>query len=138
MSIKRTSRRSRGLPTCGDSGKSDRPAGYATRREFITKSGAGFGAVALAGLLSKANGSDNPLSEKKPHFVPTAKRVIFLFMEGGPSHLDLFDRKPLLQEMAGKTIPDSMPALPSFFRLKKSVQGISPRGNTKLFESWTT
>ena len=120
MSIKRTSRRSRGLPTCGDSVKSDRPAGYATRREFITKSGAGFGAVALAGLLSKANGSDNPLSEKKPHFVPTAKRVIFLFMEGGPSHLDLFDRKPLLQEMAGKTIPDSFGKVVTAFGENKS------------------
>ncbi len=95
-------------------------ASYASRREFIAKSGAGFGAVALAGLLSKANASDNPLSAKKPHFVSTAKRVIFLFMEGGPSHLDLFDRKPLLQELAGKTIPDSFGKVVTAFGETKS------------------
>jgi hypothetical protein len=96
------------------------PQGYTTRREFIAKSGAGFGAVALAGLMSKASASDNPLSAKKPHFVPTAKRVIFLFMEGGPSHLDLFDRKPLLQELAGKTIPDSFGKVVTAFGETKS------------------
>ncbi len=93
-----------------------------TRREFLTRSGAGFGAIALAGLMSQAQGatkmtasptavvsdaSANPFAAKQPHFKPTAKRVIFLFMEGGPSHLDLFDRKPLLQELAGQTIPGS-------------------------------
>jgi len=51
--------------------------------------------------------SDNPLAPHKPHHFATAKRVIFLFMEGGPSHLDLFDPKPLLNELAGQQIPDS-------------------------------
>ncbi len=83
-----------------------------TRREFLAQSGAGFGAVALAGLMSStdaatASSAVNPVLAKTPHFSSTAKRVIFLFMEGGPSHLDLFDRKPLLQELAGQTIPDS-------------------------------
>ena len=82
-----------------------------SRREFLTGSGAGFGAVALAGMLSGKQAAaaprpQNPLAAKQPHFKPTAKRVIFLFMEGGPSHLDLFDRKPLLQELAGQPIPD--------------------------------
>ncbi len=85
-----------------------------SRREFLTRSGGGFGAVALSGMLaglptSSADESSPKLgvAERKPHFVPTAKRVIFLFMEGGPSHIDLFDPKPLLNELAGKTLPDS-------------------------------
>ena len=85
-----------------------------SRREFLARSGAGFGALALAGI-SSANGvadttlsrGENPLAAKKPHHFATAKRVIFLFMEGGPSHLDLFDPKPLLNELAGQQIPDS-------------------------------
>ncbi|TWU03143.1 DUF1501 domain-containing protein [Neorhodopirellula pilleata] len=92
-----------------------------TRREFLAKSGAGFGAVALAGMMAKSQAATssvpgranadgeslNLLSPKTPHHQPTAKRVIFLFMEGGPSHLDLFDPKPLLNELAGQTIPES-------------------------------
>ena len=49
----------------------------------------------------------SPLEPKTPHFAPKAKSVIFLFMEGGPSHIDLFDPKPKLNEMAGKPLPDS-------------------------------
>jgi hypothetical protein len=93
-----------------------------TRREFLARSGGGFGAVALAGLMSGAHAESsggvttseetlapslNPVAAKPPHHQPTAKRVIFLFMEGGPSHLDLFDPKPLLNELAGQKIPDS-------------------------------
>ncbi len=83
-----------------------------TRRDFLARSGAGFGSLALAAMMSQSNASAasdliNPMLPKKPHFKPTAKRVIFLFMEGGPSHLDLFDRKPLLQELAGTPIPES-------------------------------
>lgn len=85
-----------------------------TRREFLTRSGAGFGAVALAGMLAgetraaSAHGpSGNPLAARQPHFPGTAKSVIFLFMEGGPSHIDLFDPKPLLNELAGQRLPES-------------------------------
>jgi len=85
-----------------------------SRREFLTRSGGGFGALALASMLSKGNaaqGKDQPtelgVAERSPHFKPTAKRVIFLFMEGGPSHLDLCDPKPLLNKLAGKSLPDS-------------------------------
>jgi len=86
-----------------------------SRREMLAQSGAGFGALALAGLLSEeksgnaaAAGKDaalNPLAPKQPHFPPRAKSVIFLFMEGGPSHLDLFDPKPLLRKLAGQSLP---------------------------------
>lgn len=83
--------------------------GYPTRREMLASAGAGFGAIALAGMLEKsAKGSgtsDNPLAARKPHLPARAKSVIFLFMEGGPSHIDLFDPKPLLNELAGKPIP---------------------------------
>lgn len=85
-----------------------------TRREFLTRSGGGFGALALAGMLAGTGQSlgaslsaDNPLAARKPHFPGTAKSVIFLFMEGGPSHIDLFDPKPLLNELAGKPLPAS-------------------------------
>jgi len=87
-----------------------------TRREFVWQSGAGFGAAALVDLLSaqgffgKADAAEhgtsaNPLAPKKPHHAPKAKSVIFLFMYGGPSHIDTFDWKPELAKHDGKTIP---------------------------------
>lgn len=82
-----------------------------TRRDMLLRGGAGFGALALSGLLSQEAAADtqpaSPLKAKKPHHKPTAKSAIFLFMEGGPSHIDLFDPKPLLQKLAGKPLPDS-------------------------------
>ena len=83
--------------------------GAQSRRDWLLRSGAGFGAVALSGLLAKDNalGQGPTPSFLKPHFVPRAKRVIFLFMEGGPSHMDLFDPKPLLNKLAGQRLPES-------------------------------
>ncbi len=87
-----------------------------TRRDFLTRSGAGFGALALIDLLcgqsSAADSSDrkalvSPLLPKPSHFASTAKSVIFLFMEGGPSHIDTFDPKPLLNKLAGQPLPES-------------------------------
>ncbi len=84
-----------------------------SRRDFLARSGIGLGAIALQSLLARESVAkvvatpNSPLIAKKPHFKPRAKNVIFLFMEGGPSHLDLFDPKPLLNELAGKTLPDS-------------------------------
>ncbi len=86
-----------------------------SRRDFLRNAGSGLGAFALAsmldrdGLLPKASGASmvDPLAPKKPHFKPTAKSVIFLFMEGGPSHLDLFDPKPMLDKMSGQPMPAS-------------------------------
>lgn len=81
-----------------------------TRREFIWQTGAGFTGVALAGMLDesfyKAHAADpiNPLAPKKPHHDSKAKSVIFLYMYGGPSHIDTFDYKPNMVGMDGKTI----------------------------------
>ena len=85
-----------------------RPA--TSRREFLTQSGAGFGALAASALLSReasASESADGLPPGAAHFAPRAKSVIFLFMEGGPSHLDTFDPKPLLNELAGQSLPES-------------------------------
>ena len=84
-----------------------------SRREFLTRSGGGFGAVALAGLMGAAPGvahaaAANPLIAKLGHHAGTAKSVIFLFMDGGPSHLDTFDPKPKVNEFAGKPLPTSV------------------------------
>ena len=82
-----------------------------SRRELLRVSSAGFGAVALAGLLGEqqlraaAAAGANPLAVKEPHFPARAKRVIFLFMHGGPSQVDTFDYKPLLKRDHGKPLP---------------------------------
>src|SRR6266446_1191471 len=78
------------------------------RRWFFEQCGVGLGAIAL-GQLFRQNGwaapaaLANPLAPKQPHFSPKAKRVIFLFMAGAPSHLELFDYKPELAKWNGKT-----------------------------------
>src|SRR3954470_6953245 len=77
-----------------------------TRRDFLLRGGAGFGALALTSLLQSHSRAAESAT-KPPHFRPKAKSVIFLFMEGGPSHLDLFDRKPLLNQLAGQPLPES-------------------------------
>src|SRR5687767_1644217 len=79
-----------------------------TRRAALCQMGAGFGGVALAGLLAEqgsAATSASPLAAKPTHFQPSAKRVIMLFMDGGPSHHDLFDYKPQLIRDHGKPLP---------------------------------
>jgi hypothetical protein len=83
-----------------------------SRREFLSRAGGGFGMLALASLLNQdglqAQGDPSrPLAPRVPHFVPRAKSVIFLFMAGGPSHVDLFDYKPELDRLAGQPIPES-------------------------------
>ena len=87
------------------------------RRDFLRKGGAGFGAIALAammqdkGLLAalgdEGGSPGTPLTKQIPHTPGRAKNVIFLFMEGGPSHLDICDRKPLINELAGQPLPES-------------------------------
>jgi hypothetical protein len=81
-----------------------------SRREFLTSAGSGLSGVALASMLAKdgrAAPVKNPLAAKLPHHKPTAKAVIWLFMEGGPSHIDLFDPKPELERLAGQPMPAS-------------------------------
>jgi len=85
-----------------------------TRRDFLLRAGAGFGALALTYLLEEQRElaapsptASDPLSAKPQHFSAKSRSVIFLFMEGGPSHLDTFDYKPKLREMAGQKLPES-------------------------------
>ena len=71
-----------------------------TRRDFLHRTAAGFGMVGLSGLLgSRAFAEGAP---RQTHFAPKAKRVIFLFLNGGPSHVDTFDPKPALKTHEGK------------------------------------
>jgi hypothetical protein len=83
----------------------------ATRRQFFGRCGLSVGAMALASLMeaeqSQAASSVSPLAPKPPHFAGKAKRVIYLFMAGGPSQLELFDYKPKLQQLNGQIIPPS-------------------------------
>ncbi len=79
-----------------------------SRRELLTRSGMGFGALALAGMLGEeaaAAGPAGPLAPRQPHFPAKAKRVIHLFMNGGPSHVDTFDPKPMLDRYHGQPLP---------------------------------
>lgn len=86
------------------------------RRNFLTRTSAGLGVAALGRLLhskeSKPDWSSRSRSEAAtgPHFIPRAKRVIYLFMSGGPSHVDLFDPKPRLRSMHGQEMPESVRA----------------------------
>ena len=80
-----------------------------TRRDFLATSASGLGGAALASLLVEdgllAKEFANPLAPRKPHFEPTAKACINIFMAGAPSHLDLFDPKPELNKRDGQSLP---------------------------------
>src|SRR6516225_3262868 len=75
----------------------------ASRREFLMRSCGGLGALASSSMLQAAD----PPAAKQPDHTPTAKSVIWLFMEGGPSHIDIFDPKPELEKLAGQPMPAS-------------------------------
>ena len=107
------------LPCPGPSAPAARPT---SRRQFLERAGSGLGLVALASLLKQDHllaqdaapaitnhGSriTNPLAPQPTHFAPRAKRIIFLFMSGGPSHVDLWEPKPELMRLAGQPIPES-------------------------------
>lgn len=90
-----------------------------SRRHFLNRIGTGFGAVALSALqqwesrAAEAKGKPvidplRPFAPRAPHFAPRARSVIFLFMVGGPSQVDTFDYKPVLQKLNGKPVPDSV------------------------------
>ena len=84
-----------------------------SRRELLARSAVGFGSLALASLLGESaraeGGTLDPLAPKPPHFAARAKRVIFLFMTGGPSQVDTFDPKPLLDRDDGQPLPFAKP-----------------------------
>src|SRR5262249_20580826 len=75
-----------------------------SRREWLSAAGCGFGALALAGLTTSRASAENPIAPKAPHFPPRAKRMIFLFMQGGVSHVDSYDYKPRLVKDDGKQL----------------------------------
>ncbi len=87
------------------------PSHLISRREMLRRAGLGFGSWALLDLLARdgvaASVAANPLAPKCPHFTARAKSVIFLFMQGGPSHIDTFDPKPLLAKLHGQPLPAS-------------------------------
>ena len=90
-----------------------------SRRQFLVRTGAGFGAFALDALTRAESAKRliidplNPYAPRKPHFAPKAKSVIFLFMVGGPSSVDTFDFKPTLQSLADKAFGDRQTPAPS-------------------------
>jgi hypothetical protein len=104
-----------------------------TRRDFLRRSGMGFASLGLAGLmaseglLAALSATESPLTPRAPHFPGKAKRVLHIFANGGPSHLDTFDPKPALARLAGKPLPRANlrterktgAAFPSPFRFHK-------------------
>jgi hypothetical protein len=104
-----------------------------SRREFLCRAGGGFGGLALTYLLgldgARARAENvklnplHPLALRPPHHQPKAKSVIFLFLEGGPSHLDLFDPKPTLDQLAGQPMPASF---------GKVITAMGTAGNTLM------
>src|SRR5438445_1875970 len=87
------------------------PSFSLTRRDMLSRCGMGFAALGLTnlmasqGLVTAAPVSTSPLAPRRPHFPGKAQRVIHLFMNGGPSHIDTFDPKPALARFAGQPLP---------------------------------
>ncbi|MEX2112973.1 MAG: DUF1501 domain-containing protein [Pirellulales bacterium] len=115
------------------------------RRDFLRQAGGGLGVVALVSMLARdgqlhaATGLPDarPLSPKPTHFQPRACRVIYLFMHGGPSHVDLFDPKPALVEYAGQPLPESVGPVMTRRQVARNpllapIKPFRPRGNSGL------
>ncbi|VTR99227.1 DUF1501 domain-containing protein [Tuwongella immobilis] len=120
------------------------PTGFPmSRREWLARSGMGMGLLGLAGVMHDSGHllaagpapmagapiGNRPLAARKPHFPGKAKRVIHFFLNGGPSHVDTFDPKPMLQKYAGKAVPNTLrterktgAAFPSPFKFQKYGQ----------------
>ncbi|MEO1997737.1 MAG: DUF1501 domain-containing protein [Planctomycetaceae bacterium] len=117
-----------------------------SRRRFLCDSGGGLGGLALASLLHSdelraqsgpAAVPNNPLRAQAAHIAPKAKRVIYLFMHGGPSHLDLFDPKPDLLTYAGQPLPPSFGQVMTRRKVARNplmppVKPLRPRGHSGL------
>ena len=102
-----------------------------SRRQFLAQAGGGLGAIALASLLEASEGT------KQPHFEPRVKRVIWLFMHGGPSHVDLFDPKPDLIKYAGQPLPESFGPVMTRRKVAENpllgpIKPFRPRGESGL------
>ena len=113
------------------------------RRSFLGSLGSGFGSVALAAMAAEqavtAGPAVSPLAPKAPHFAPKAKRVILLWMQGGPSQMDLFDYKPRLKSEAGKPVPFKLDSNTERFEktayLMPSVAEFQQVGNNGMWMS---
>lgn len=111
-----------------------------TRRDFLATSSCGLGTLALASLLKQdgllaeggLSSGMNPLDERLAHYAPKAERCIFIFLEGGPSQMDLFDPKPLLNEYDGKPLPDSLVGDQKFAFLQKETATVM--GTKRVFK----
>ena len=91
-----------------------------SRREFLARTGTGFGMMALAGLTH----AERPHTPRPPHYAPKAQRVVHLFMNGGPSQVDTFDPKPRLKELHGKPLRVVCKAI--------DLRDINPKANLDL------
>jgi hypothetical protein len=117
-----------------------RRTGLPSRRHFLAQAGGGIGALALAALLA----DERPVSAaavgngaKKPHFEPRVRRVLWLFMHGGPSHVDLLDPKPDLARLAGQPLPDSFGMVMTRRKVATNpllgpIKPFAPRGQSGL------
>jgi hypothetical protein len=120
-----------------------------SRREFLLRAGGGIGRLALAAMLAErgtrlvragevaTHTTANPLAPRKPHFQSQARRMIWLFMHGGPSHVDLFDPKPDLAKYAGQPLPESFGPVMTRRKIAQnpllpSVMPFAPRGQSGL------
>ena len=114
-----------------------------TRRELLFRAGGGLGGMALAQLFGSGmagattQAPQDPTLARQPHFLPKAKRVIYLFMHGGPSHMDLWDPKPDLIRFAGQPLPDSFGSVMTRRAVAKNplmppVKSFRPRGQSGI------
>ena len=119
-----------------------------SRRNFLRSSACGFGSLALNAMFQQqaratqraASDAASPLASRPPHFLAKASRVIFLFMKGGPSHMDLFDHKPRLVKGSGEKIPYELPAIEATVGLENTrllgpVSGFKHQGECGLYMS---
>lgn len=109
-----------------------RPSHYESpqsRRQFLSRAGGGFGAIALAGLMAEERRLSAATAVSQTHFVPKARNVIFLFMDGGPSHLDTFDPKPRVNEFAGQPLPPTI-------KRRITPMGVNENGLLPSLRKW--
>src|SRR5262245_48090858 len=114
---------------------------HLTKRDFLTTTANGLGMLALGSMLNDdglfaspvpVTASSDQLLPKPTHFAPKAKNCIFIFMEGAPSQLDLYDPKPKLNELDGKPLPESMTKNVRFAFIKKESAVLM--GSKRKFE----
>src|SRR4051795_5685736 len=113
-----------------------------SRRDILRRGACGFGSFALAALCAEqASATTSPLAPKSPSFPPRAKRVIFLWMQGGPSHVDLFEYKPRLRKQSGDALPFQLPNTRLLTdsvkntRLMGPISNLVQRGESGLYVS---